>query len=254
LSGNVIDTAGHGMAYIFERVEYTTKRGILLYYRGCALPKHGFPTPESILMINVCKRLIKMFLKYLNPVYAYFKFNKIADDFYRIADNLLVSTWLKEEYLCPCAKETKKLFEIILTELKMDTRLATIVANILEYDDAYRFFFQDLASCIDSKTALRFSTFIKLNKIVRERCVNFNAHRVTLFLRAIYLILLIPKIRRAVRKGLDSIDLNKIRMDECDHFWVLNRNDWKFFGQTWEERHVEWLEKNGGVEPTGFQY
>jgi hypothetical protein len=272
-----IKVGGLGFAYSFERVEYTTDKGILAYYKDCALPKHGFPYPEAVLAVNVCKRLMKMFFKFVNPIYAYFNRNKIIGDYLRVADNLLAPHSLKDEYLCPVAKETKKLLTLVLNDLKIDVRLADVIALMLEYDDAYRFYFQDIMSCLEKEELFESNiqliteeiiygqpvafkpnailrTYLRIEEIIYSRAVNFKPNVILRYFKMLFILMLIPKVRKAFKKALKEIDFEKMKLDQHDHFWILNRSDWKFEGKTWQERHPEWLEANGGKEPQGYQF
>lgn len=246
----IMNIAGHGSTYLYDRTEYTDDKGILLYYKNCTLPKHGFPFPEAITSINVCKRIAKVFIKNLNPL----KLKKIIPDYCRIADNMLVNCHLKDERLCPMAKEIKKLLDIALKDLKLDGRLSYIIALIMEYDDAYRFFFQDIMSCLKKEDLLKFNTYWKIKKIIRARCIGLNPKVMIMYFRAMFLTLLIPKVRKSFKNALLQIDFSRIQFDEYDSYWVLNRNDWNFMGKTHAERFPDWIEKSGGAEPQGIKY
>ena len=246
----IMNVAGHGSTYLFDRVEYTDNKGILLYYKNCTFPKHGFPFPEAITSINVCKRIAKVFIKNLNPL----KFKKIIPDYCRIADNMLVNCHLKDERLCPVAKEIKKLLDIVLEDLKIDKRLSYVVALMFEYDDAYRFFFQDIMSSLEKKDLLKLKTYWKIKKIIKDRCIGLNPKVMIMYFRVIFFALLIPRIRKSLKKALVQIDFSRIQFDEYDSYWVLNRNDWNFMGKTHAERLPEWIEKSGGIAPKGIEY
>lgn len=251
---NIFGSLGHTYVYLFDKVEYIENLGMMVYYRGCTLPKHGFPFPDAIKGINVCKRLAKIVLKNVGPVKCYFNINKILVDYYRAADSVMAGCWVKNEYLCPVARELKLFLEVVLQELKVDKNAAKVIAHIFEFDDAYRFFFQDLMGTINFKTdLLNPKTYLKLIKTIKERGgIGGQYTQLIKFTYLAMLIILIPRFRRAIKAGLRVILLSRLQFDNYDEFWILNRNDWKFNGLTYEERWPMWIESNNGVEPQNY--
>lgn len=250
---NIFGSLGHTYVYLFDKVEYVENLGMMVYYKDCKLPKHGFPFPDAIKGINVCKRLAKIILKNVGIVKCYFHLNKILEDYYRAADSVMAGCWIKDEYLCPMARELKKFSEIIMTELGVSKSSAKVIAHIFENDDAYRFFFQDLMGTINKNNVLSPKTYLTLIKTIKDSGMGAGySKQLIQFSKLMMLVVLIPRFRRAIKKGLEAIDFSKLQFDEYDRFWILNRNDWNFLGMTHEQRKPLWVEANGGIEPQNY--
>jgi hypothetical protein len=81
----------------------------------------------------------------------------------------------------------------------------------------------------------------------RERAtMEFKAESIVKFLR---LILLIPSVKKAWLKTLESIDIEKMKMLPDDRYFTLNYDGYEFEGRTIQDRQKEWLSMTGGIPP-----
>ena len=137
--------------------------------------------------------------------------------------------------------------EIIRVGLKfLPEKVVYFFAMIMQYDGAYRFRPQDILSEI-RKTEFMYGRLRGIREIQRlftlfmER-ENSEGVRDKLLLirRFIPLLYLSPKLYRFIKDFVIELDLDKIRPDESDRYFMLNRASYNFFGVPYEERLREW--------------
>jgi hypothetical protein len=234
--------------YIFEEVEYPEEGGILIKYQGIPYKKKGLPYPEAIWSVNSVKR-ITLLLMYSIGFYKFFSkksIEKIMAAYVRECDMILEKCMLKDEFFCKSAKELLKGLQIFFTTLgfkeDLSYRISRIIAMMLEYDNAYRYRFQDLAS-ETSSTELFMNPVKELKRLIR---IAFNrdnkgiASKTTKLIKLVTLILIVPKIRKAFRYAVFGVKFQNLQFDEDDRYFCLNRSDYNFFGKSLEERLKEY--------------
>ena len=136
---------------------------------------------------------------------------------------------------CASAKEFIRVGLIFLPE-----KVVYFFAMILQFDNAYRFRFQDIVSEI-KKDNLGIKEIQRLFTLFLER-ENSEGVRDKLLLirRFIPLLYLSLKLYRFIKDFVLELDLDKIRPDESDRYFMLNRVSYDFFGIPYEERLKEW--------------
>jgi transcription initiation factor IIE alpha subunit len=120
---------------------------------------------------------------------------------------------------------------------------AVIMANLIDYDNAYRLRFEDTMSETSKEKLQNPRKEIKrLLEIMRSREVRpgdkgRNIHyKFKVFAYLLSSAMLIPKVKRAFLKAVDLIDLKKMGLDDTDTYWVCLRCDYKYMGMTDTER------------------
>jgi hypothetical protein len=238
--------------YELDRIDYTY--GINTYVKGVSFPRKGFPTPEAVWENNILKRLLVIILK--TPVVLLTKKRKIklVNDIADLGFKVMEHNFFKLHYLTPTAQElhiiTKYILQLNGFSSAQAYRAAVVFSHLIEYDNAYRYRLQDILSetTKEKLTAKPITEIRRLMKLMKERddISIFNKFKKFSFLFT--LALLLPKYRKMFRQAVSYLDLTRLQFDEADRYWVSLRNDYKFFGKSFEERY-----NTLKVKPQGLQ-
>jgi len=186
-------------AYVIERMD-----GLCMHIVGASFPTKGYVMPEAMFAFNFAKRLIREF-----PLQSIFNPRKIDDLCRKVVSPYL----LKHTLLAPVCKQL----------LLLPTPLAEVIAHCLQYDNAYRFRLQLLASETSKEALLRNprkELALLLSNLKKRESQNIYVKFERVFGIARTLLLL-PPFRSAFKKLLKSLDFDKIQLDEADYYWVL---------------------------------
>lgn len=161
----------------------------LMYLVGHPYPLKGLPTVEAIERVNTLKRLLKRG---------------------RWVQARLALRNTPQDFLCPVAREVAK--------------VSTLLAEILEHDQAYRFRFQDLVS-ETSKDGIG-------NRPYREtrRLVRLYFQRESSAMSKMWWMHLLPFAMLYFVKYLESLDWQKMQFDEGDRYWACKKLDYNYMG------------------------
>lgn len=249
--------------FIFDRAEYPSEGGILVHYRGMPYPRKGFPTPEAVWKNDIVKRMYRTVLSTLGSkdmllpaigfvLTPWFVKKRILQrglfNLNRMADNLFMGHYLKPGRYCKMSRGLLVLVSNFLKELKFEeysTELnytAKIVATIFEYDDAYRYMFQDIATEASRDALIKhpIREVRRLLKIFSDRqFIPEPRKTIQSFGKILTFALVHPKFRKAFTNSIASLSSDEFRifqLDNADRYHILNRNDYNFTGRTYEER------------------
>ena len=246
--------------YDLERAEIVTDHGSRLFFKGMKFPIKGWPYMEAIFVCNIVKRQTMMIAfslarkEFLLPALAFiftpFKFKiKILENFLkhynRNADYLLNDIFLEEKYMIECSREIRKFIRNFLNEIgiskEASEKTAEIFSHLIEYDDSYRYRFEDLMSETSQYLMMKSPTK-EIQKIIAfhaEREVG-SGHIISpkfkSFASIMSFILFIPKIRRAFKHAVLKSDFKNFQLDEADIYHTLLRTDYNVRGKPVEER------------------
>ena len=121
--------------------------------------------------------------------------------------------------------------------LGLDPQISQTTAHILEYDDAYRYRFQDIINEADL-SQLQISPRKEIKRLIniyKQREENqVVKDKLEKLITPILYLLLIPKVKKAFIQAIPHI--KGIRPDPADLYWMSIRNDYLFGGKTYEER------------------
>lgn len=253
--------SGNPTLYPFAGADYPKAGGILVFKQGLLQPTKGFVFPEALVAINILKKVLKQ-TNIFNLVF----FKKWLINFAELAEVVTtqepLNCALKTEYLCDTAKELRSFLLYFLGALgytyEATERVINALVLILEYDNAYRYYFQDICNSITAtelletphKTLKRIALFVQIRahtaKLQRE---------IKLFTRILSWLLYIPKVKKAFKLALVLIDFKKLQFDTIDYYNILFRGDYNFLGRTWEDRSAELqaMHKQANVAITEFK-
>ncbi len=219
--------------------------GILIWYKGVKVPRKGFPYPEAVVSMNLCKRVLMEGLKSVS-VWSLMKPSKLLASYLHVCYREIEPHILKDEYLTPFARELKKAVCVFLNEMGISAddsyRFAKVFSAILEYDDAYRFRVQDLLTESSKESLLKCprKDFKRLLGIFRERETYKGLDRkFSLMTGILSLGLYLPKVRKAYNKALECVDFSQMQFDADDRYWMHYRSDYMFFGESYEIRKAK---------------
>lgn len=237
------------ITFLMEKIEYTD--GIKVFYKEAQFPRSGFPTPEAIDAINKVKRLLVNSIK-LNKIslFSVFVLNKnknLIEWFNNVAYEIMYPFIIKDEFLTKPAREIKNILSPI------DEKLATILAHLVEYDDAYRYRFQDIFSEINlisySYNPLR--ELGRVLNIAKDRDLQGVYNKYINIYKVLKVLSYIPAYKKKINNILLEIYLPNMRFSESDWYWVCQRGDYKFGGLTTEERFA-YIESRNWTLPEPF--
>lgn len=179
---------------LIEKVDYTN--GVHVYLEGHKYPFKGMPTEGAVNAIAVIKKLLKF-----QPIQAMW--------------TAIQPHILKEEFQQSITKEIIQMFP---------SKLGIAIAHVLEYDSAYRFRLQDLASETTKEALLAhpIQEIRRLAIISKRRDYDVAGKKIRYALYILMILLLIPRIRSKFNEG----DFSKIQLDESDRYWLNLRTDY----------------------------
>ncbi len=215
--------------------------GIFAYYEGAEYPQKGMSPVEVMRATNIIKALFIETLR-LRPTLSH-----LLRGFNRIGNKILEQYFLKDEFRTANCRELESIIFFFLTPIVNDSTVAThfskIFSHIIEYDNAYRLRFVDIASETTKERLIENprKEIKRLLKIVEEREVAMGHHvsgkfkYVSILLR---LFLLRPKYRNAFREAIAKSNWENMIWDNIDRYWASLRTDYDFFGMSYEARQA----------------
>jgi len=261
--------ASEGCTGIVERVDTPPTGGIFTKYIGCNYLYKGYPDVRIIEYIYPSKRVIAglFYLVHNKPVrfllgITYLFYLLLPRQMKRkviigLLDYILgITHWveyknpyaLPTESYCPAVKEFHRVLELLLQDIK-DNELLSRLGKIkdiplmfVQMDTAYHFRFQDIIPEFD-KEVLKKNPIKEIGRVldifIEREAVDGDNGMVTKWqgLKKIAMFALhFKKIRKIIVKALLEMDLDKIKMDEADFYFVCDRNDYQYCGIPYEER------------------
>lgn len=219
------------------KIEYVEGVGVLSYYKGVSFPAKGAQLPEAMKSLNQMKRLLRYTLQLCkNPIFliGLYAVRKQAMDYFTKIEDRNIGDWsIKSEYMCRCAYAVETFLEAITG----NSLFSHYVAQIPEYDDAYRYRAQDVFTSLDVE-AFRANPRKELTRLVnlyisRER--EGVLTKTGAILRMANLLLYIPSLRKKVAENIHLLKVGVF--DESDKYWVsITDNGYKYFGVDIDER------------------
>jgi len=177
-------------------------------------------------------------------------------EFNGLAENVLTPVYLKDRYLCKLSGELLKLIREFLTNIGIQNNkaeeFARNIATLIEYDTAYKYRIEDILSETTSEVLKNDPRreIVRLLNIFAERDANITTQTKFNSVGKLFsLILIVPRIKRAFQKAMDSIDFTKLQLDEADRYHVLKFDRYNFMGRSLEDRYNEYLRMHNGFPP-----
>lgn len=206
---------------LYEEVEGIayTPSGILLHVKGHQQPFKGLPTKEAIEATGMVKRLARG----LN-----WKLLFTLDAFEEVSYMMLTPHFLQYEQLTNTAREVH-----ILLKGLVGTKLARVIAHVVEYDGAYRFRLMDLASETSREEMMLNprGEIKRLLQINRQRDYQEASDKIEKAGKFLRLLLLYPPFKRRVIRALGDCVFDELQFDPIDTYWAMQKVDYDYFGR-----------------------
>jgi len=217
---------------VVERIVY--EGGIKIYMQGIPYAHKSYPTPQVLEAINTVKRISTEFL---NIGRATPKQLLVSYD--RMTWEVIKMFILKSDVQTPTAKVVGDfLFQFLLEfgfEAQACKRVSTTVAHMFEYDAPYRFRLQDIVNETSTDLLMKnpYKEVVRLLDIAIEREAVLTEYiRPKLRkLKWVALVLLIPKYKNAFKISVKNSNVESMKPDADDRYWMEQRIDYYYFGK-----------------------
>lgn len=253
--------------HMFDHVEYPPEGGIYVYYKGMPFPKKGFPFPEAVWQNDIMKRIVMTMIKsfasksMILPIMSFAilpwkvkvrALERILNNLFRVTDWLTRDSYLKEERYSNPARALRIAVRAFLLDLGItegtSKEIALLVANVIEYDDAYRYRIQDIMT-ETSKIGLTEWPLREVRGLMKIFLKREKAPNAATNIKALGLLatigLMHPRVRRAFRSAIRAIDIHTfawLQLDDADRYQVLFRGDYDYLGRSMQERRKIWID------------
>ena len=233
-----------------QKVEFGEKEGVYTYMEGYEYPYKGFPFYEFVDRIDLMKKITrttlsgiyhelknrnKLWLLTLIPSLWIIKVLVRAGIyvFFRIVERFR----LKSNRYCQAVRELHRVFSKEYPQEKIADRdfrfrIRDALCMVLEFDNAYRYRFQDLMEDLDQKR-VKTHTVAELLRLLdvmstRERTQEIkDTWRLFKYVVSIYLRY-DREVRNIIGTVLSEIDVEKVKLDEGDKCFCGKRQDYTF--------------------------
>lgn len=202
---------------------------------GHDYPMKGFPDGETVMVVCMYKRLLPLmvesilkqnWLSRIITVISLFNNRKIADKWFGYIFTLGYYL-LKDEYWQESTKEIRRTLS-----KHFEPSIVDAISLVYEYDDGYRYPAQDVLSELQKANLTGFRgtrrEILRLADIYIERAECNQDHKLRKLKKVLGLALLIPKINKLAKEVLLELDIDKVKFDECDKYWVSRRKIYKY--------------------------
>lgn len=237
-----------------DRVEFPEAGGILTYMQGYEHPYKGFPLGEFVDKNDIMKKLSKGFLSGIfhqcfkvknkkvrlkNPLRLLLSFMTLKwivrmeiYSFHRFIERskikpIMYSDAMRElhrAFSCPVDKETKE-------EAELREKLRDIICMHLEFDNAYRYRFQDISETVDMdkfnknpiKEVLRNLTTMQSREVTQEVKDSW-----TLTKMLVHSLRFDKQIKKILVNTVNNLYFEKLKLSVEDMSYCEPRTDYNF--------------------------
>jgi len=215
------------------KVEFPKGGGVLSHYEGLEYPTKGFPYGDTVNAVDRVKKVLMVTLRGIEEslkehriktvlLFIFFRKQifKIGDALLSTLNRGLEEVRSKPEMYCPAVREIYRAFNHIAKERKFFINLRDIICMVLEYDDAYRYRFQNVIIELDKERVQK--NVVKEIRRLFERAIELEDDE-GVKAKFIRLKKFLPIIRgqKALRDFLCGLDLSKLRMDRGDRYHAI---------------------------------
>jgi len=212
--------------------------GISCWVEGQKYPMKGYPLPHSVDAAMVVKRALidglRIFSSLSGLVYCLFHWKKILANFVDFSNIVLVRFYLKPEKYCRSGREVYRVGMELAGNSEVYRRLVKCIVMIWEYDDAYRYRFQDAFGAGEN---VREGLETLLDRETSEG--NEMKAKWRMVLKAFSWLMFIPKFSRLVKKIDELTNWNELKLDIADKYHAFAKPNYDFGNFSFEERQVQ---------------
>lgn len=210
--------------------------GLFLYFKGAEFPMKVIANPEALHATNIMKAI---FIEVFANRPSFKSIESTLSSFNRIGMKVMSPYILKDQYMTVQCRELRSISYNFVFSLTSNAIIAgqfsQIVSHLIEYDNAYRLRFIDIASEA-SQQALFASPRKEIKRLFDIMCVREVQHKgmvtnkIKRFVSFISLALLYPKVGRAFKYAVWKANFENLTYDNIDAYWAFLREDYDFKG------------------------
>lgn len=223
------------------KIEKNPKGGYWTYFETSKYPLNFYPIQENLCYVDTLKKVLIASLRLvscipLTPHKIIVKSKNWMGDIYSADTNQHPDRFKLDDLASPSQEILRCL---ILTEKTDDTRWCWYLTVVLDTDLAYGLRLRDVLQELN-KEALKknpkreiirlVDICIARDKVIREKLVMMR--------RLLKIAFLSKEFRNIIVTFLENLDIEKIRFDLNDKYWLANKFDYNYEGKTYEKRMV----------------
>lgn len=233
-----------------EKVEFPEKGGVLTYMGGHEHPYKGFPFFEMVDKIDTIKKIQRATLSSLYHslkkrnkltlvplILVPWLFGDIVKAYIQTFHRLIMRFKIKNERYCDAMRELNRAFSIEFygesdESKEMRLQIRDIMCMFLEFDNAYRFRFQDVIVEIDRDQLKKnpAKEIVRLLELMSSREKTQEVKDTWKLVR--YFLPLYLRFNKSLKKSviavLVGLDLEKVKLSIEDRHYCEKRKDYQF--------------------------
>ncbi len=243
--------------HFIEKVEHPPEGGFLSYRRYQKFPFKGTVFPEGLMMVNVPKRLLRDGARIaaktwwlwgwwlLIPYVRRYVLWLFAHEYATYSFHFINRYYVKPDWCCTCVREFYRVSQNIFWDDRLSERERWSIYKILlalglflEFDDSYRYRFQDMMGALDKQAFLKSPSkeISRLFAVLKARGqTEIGDDSVATRLQGLVWLarvgfLLFPAFKRKAIQFVREADLKKLALDEGDYYHCMVRPDYNYRG------------------------
>lgn len=253
-----------GDKFEVDRIEFDN--GVQVYIKGADFPLKTWVSGETMFAVNQVKSLLIESIKIISRkqfilpvIYTFFnkkELNKVLQSINWQSYRVLSPFILKHHYLTRFSQELHFTVFTFMLELGLEEKqadiFAKIISHVIEYDSAYRNRLMDILSETDkNKLQKPIKEIKRLFGLFKEREGDSILEKYTSFLSVLLLALYIPRIRKAFKTTIQTINLENLQLQDSDKYWLCMIPNYNYMGMTYEER-MDFFKEKGWKRPNNL--
>ena len=237
----------HSEGHETERVIFPPEGGTLLYYKGVSHPMKGIFFSEVVEAVDEVKKNLMVLVRSFGSFRSKLKLllfgllfrkeiERVAVESLEMFDRKLEKFRLKPNKYCRAVREVYRAFERVryfedddsLKKVLVDVR--DIVCMILEYDDSYRYRFQNIIVKLNQR-AIKNNIIKELRRLfdvaVEKETVNsiptdrtIVSNKLRSLKKTIFILYFTKRIKKILIKFLRELKIEELAMDEDDLYFA----------------------------------
>lgn len=206
---------------------------VLMDIDGHETPLRGIPDDGILRIVAIYKRFLPLFAKKIQEsnifnkviiiLFVYFNYNIFSRWVRSVLER--ENCYLKDEYYFKSTKELKRVLKKFF-----DKDLVDAGTLVFQMDNAYRYRLQDFIGEIKKENIKGYLSVKKEIKRVFSVYLdregdNDVKEKIIHLKKIIDICIIFPKINKLIKNIISELDIDKIKFDDIDRYWVGLRKD-----------------------------
>lgn len=237
------------------KADFPITGGTYVYHQGDKYPVKGWPFKEAVFAADNVKRAAINLMKFVGSsptrylMGLFFLLPKsIKEKVIRSAiveftdfTDIVFTRWavyIKPNFMSDVAREFSRVGLQMAGLDESNQRLVKAIAMIIEYDDAYRYRFQDICGELNVEDLKKDPSkeLVRLINIAISRDEKGTGPKIKYLRRIMPFIMSLPGVKDTILTFIQYADINKMKLDEIDMYRCLIWGDYDFAGIPLERR------------------